>query len=146
MLKNWVKLTLSMILNQGIRGSSLSDLAVQVEERDGVLLLGTGAVLTIQAKRDEDLTPRERLRKRLIISFLVSIIFMIVLGAVGALVPDANLGRWLILLSEVPAFISALVSTRIFMRKPKMKLMTPEQLEQERIKPPIIIPPSSGSK
>jgi hypothetical protein len=146
MLKNLIKLTISAVLNQGIRGSKLSDVAVQVEENDGVYVVGTGTVVTIEAKRNEDLTPRERWRKNLIFAYLLSLLFMITLSTIGALTGDANAGRWLILISEVPAFVSSLASTRLFMKRPKMKPMAPEQPVEEMLRPPVIVPPKVSTK
>jgi hypothetical protein len=141
MLKNLVKLSLSILLNQGIKSSKVSDIAVQVEEGDGVYVVGTGTVVTIETRKNEDLTPRERARKNLIFAYILSLLFMIILSTIGALTGDANAGRWLILISEVPAFASSLAATRLFTRHPKIKPMAPEQAVQELIKPPIVVPP-----
>jgi hypothetical protein len=128
-------------LNQGIRSSRVSDVAVQVEEGDGVYVIGTGTVVTIESRRDADLTPQQRWRKNLIFAYLLSLLFMLVLSTIGALTGDANAGRWLILISEIPAFVSSLASTRLFTGRPKIKPMAPEQPMQELIKPPIVVPP-----
>jgi hypothetical protein len=145
LLRTWLKLALSIIMNQGIRSSRLSDLVLEVEESGGVALLGTGAVLTIETRRNEELSPRERLRKKMIIIFVISILFMIIFSTVGELLPSPSAGRWLILISEVPAFVSALASTRLFVKRPKMMLMPPEQPRQELLKPPVVVPPKKDN-
>jgi hypothetical protein len=119
MFKKLVKLSLNILLNQGIKKTKISDVAVQLDQGEGTYLLGVGATLVIETKKV--LTPRERLRKRLITLFLVSFLFMIALSTIGLLIPDAVIGRWLVLISEFPAFVSALASTRLFVRKSKKK-------------------------
>jgi hypothetical protein len=143
MLKNLIKLSLSVLLNQGIRGSKVTDVAVRVDEGNGVYVVGTGTVVTIETLRNEDLTPLQRRRKNLIFGYLLSLLFMIILSTVGALTGDANLGRWLILISEVPAFVSSLAATRLFMSKPKLKPMAPEQPFEEMLRPPVVVPPKA---
>jgi hypothetical protein len=143
MLKNLIKLSFRMLLN-GVRRSHVTDMAMQVEENDGVYLLGSGAVLTIETKNQEELTPKQKLRKNLIITFIVSFLFMIILSTIGVLYPDAYVGRILVLLSEFPAFISALASTRIFMKRPKKKQMSTED-QSKLFRPPIVIPRKRSS-
>lgn len=143
MIKNLIKLTISVLLNQGIRGTQVKDMAVQVEEGDGVYVVGTGTVVTIETKRDEDLTPVQKQRKNLIFAYLLSLLFMIILSTIGALTGDANAGRWLILISEIPGFASAFAATRLFASKPKLKPISQEQVEKEMLNPPVVVPPLS---
>jgi hypothetical protein len=139
MLKKLLKLTFSILLNHGVRKSEVTDLALEVEEKDGVCLIGTGAILTIQTKRHDDLTPKEKLRKNLIMIFLITFAFMIILSTVGILLPMAGFGRMLVLLSEIPAFTSALASARLFIRRPK-RTTAPSDNEQKLVKEPIVLP------
>jgi hypothetical protein len=75
-------------------------------------------------------------------AYLLSLLFMLVLSTIGALTGDANLGRWLILISEIPAFASSLAATRLFMSKPKLKPVPREQIESEMLlRPPVVVPP-----
>src|SRR5579872_2327922 len=143
MIKNLIRLSINILLNQGIRGSKVTDVAMQVEEGEGVYVVGTGTVVTIETKRNEDLTPQEKWRKKLIFSYLLSLLFMLILSTIGALTGDANAGRWLILISEIPAFVSSLAATRIFMGRPKLRPMHPAQPVQEMLRPPIVVPPLS---
>jgi hypothetical protein len=140
MILNLIRLSINFLLNQGVQSSKVEDVAVQVEEGDGVYVVGTGTVITIETKRNEDLTPQEKWRRNLIMTFLFSLLFMLVLSTIGALVKDANLGRWLILISEIPAFVSSLAATRLFISRPKLKPMRPDQ-STNPLKPPIIVPP-----
>ena len=140
MILNLIRLSINLLLNQGIQSSKIEDVAVQVEEGDGVYVVGTGTVITIETKRNEDLTPQEKWRRNLIMTFLFSLLFMLVLSTIGALTDDANLGRWLILISEIPAFVSSLAATRLFINRPKRKPTSPDQ-STNPLKPPIIVPP-----
>lgn len=112
-----VKLTMSDILNRGIKATEVNEVTANLTEKMGTYKLGVGAVITVEPKTV--LTPREARRKKMIILFLISLGFMIGLSTIGAWLPDAQagLGRTLILLSEIPAFAYSLISTRFLMKK-----------------------------
>ena len=112
-----VKLVVNTILNGGVKDSNVSDLSLEVKEKMGTYTLGIGSTIVLESKKV--LTPKEKRRKNLIISLIISLIFMIGLSTIGAWLPDAQagLGRTLILLSEIPAFAYSLVSTRFLMKK-----------------------------
>ena len=109
-----VKLFFSYLLNNGVKKTDLSGVALKLTESKGTYALGADAVITIEPKKV--LTPRELERKRLLIIFIISFLFMIGLQTLGNIVPDsdANLGRWLILIGEIPAYVFTLASTRFF--------------------------------
>jgi predicted Na+-dependent transporter len=110
-----LRLIINIILNSGIKKSQVSDVTFDVDERLGTYTLGVGARISVETKKV--LTHRERRRKQLIILFLVSLVILLVLATTGQWLPnsEAGLGRTLILLSEVPAFLFSLVMTRIFL-------------------------------
>jgi hypothetical protein len=114
MFVSLVRLFFSYLLNNGIKKSDLNSIALQVTESKGTYAFGADAVITIETKKV--LTPREVRRKRLLIIFIVSFVFMIGLQTIGNILPDAdsNLGRWLILIGEIPAYVFTLASTRFF--------------------------------
>jgi hypothetical protein len=109
-----VRLVLNYVLNHGIKKSDLTKVALQLDESKGTYALGVDAVITIETKKV--LTPRETRRKRLLILFLISLVFMVGLQTIGGWLPDAyaGLGRILILVGEIPAIAFSLVSTRFF--------------------------------
>jgi hypothetical protein len=117
MVLKFVKLMMNYVLNRGVKSSDLTLLTLELHESMGTYTLGIGATVAIDPKTV--LTPKENRRKKLIILFLISLGFMLGLSTIGAWLPDsqANLGRWLILLSEIPAFGYSLVSTRFLMKK-----------------------------
>jgi len=119
-----VKLIMNSILNRGVKDSNITDLSLEVKESMGTYTLGIGATIVLETKKV--LTPKEKRRKYLIISFLVSLGFMLGLSTIGAWLPDAQagLGRTLILLSEIPAFAYSLVSTRFLMKKVSRRKVT----------------------
>src|SRR5437588_91055 len=116
MFVSLVRLFFSYLLNNGIKKSELNAIALNVNESKGTYAFGADAVITIETKKV--LTPREVRRKRLLIIFIVSFVFMIGIQTLGNILPDAqaNLGRWLILIGEIPAYVFTLASTRFFMR------------------------------
>ena len=116
MLLKLVKLIMNSILNGGVKGS-VSDLSLEVKEKMGTYTVAIGSTLVLESKKV--LTPKEKRRKNLIISFIITLILMVALSTIGAWLPDAqaSLGRTLILLSEIPAFGYNLVSTRFLMKK-----------------------------
>jgi hypothetical protein len=113
---SFVRLVLNYVLNHGIKKSDLTKVFLQLDESKGTYALGVDAVITIETKKV--LTPRETRRKRLLILFLISLIFMFGLQTIGGVLPDvdAGLGRILILVSEIPAFVFSLASTRFFVK------------------------------
>jgi hypothetical protein len=121
MFVSLVRLFFSYLLNNGVKKTELNGIALQVSESKGTYALGADAVITIESKKV--LTPREIERKRLLILFIVSFIFMIGLQTLGNILPDSmsNLGRWLILIGEVPAYVFTLASTRFFMKSRSKK-------------------------
>ena len=112
-----VKLMMTAILDGGVKDSDVSDLSMDVKEKMGTYTIGIGSTIVLEPKKV--LTPKEKRRKNLIISLIISLIFMIGLSTIGAWLPDAqaSLGRTLILLSEIPAFAYSLVCTRFLMKK-----------------------------
>jgi len=119
-----VKLIMNSILNGGVKSSDVSDLSLEVKEKMGTFTIDIGSTLVLESKKV--LTPKEKRRKNLIISFIISLIFMVALSTIGAWLPDAQagLGRTLILLSEIPAFAYNLVSTRFLMKKGSRRKVT----------------------
>jgi hypothetical protein len=111
-----VKLIMNSILNGGVKGSNVSDLSLVVKEKMGTYTVAR-STLVLESKKV--LTPKEKRRKNLIISFIITLILMVALSTIGAWLPDAqaSLRRTLILLSEIPAFGYNLVSTRFLMKK-----------------------------
>ncbi|MHB2035706.1 MAG: hypothetical protein ACYCPW_03070 [Nitrososphaerales archaeon] len=106
---------MNYILNDGIKASDVSKLSFDVKPINGTPALGIDAIITIETK--QALTPKENRRRILVIFFLISLAFMIGLSTIGLLLPYAGLGRTLVLLSEIPAFVFSLVSTKFLMKR-----------------------------
>ncbi|MDH2901041.1 MAG: hypothetical protein PXY39_08715 [archaeon] len=117
-----VKLIWCLILNNGPKESSITNVSGSTQDRQGIYTLDTRATIFVETKKE--LTTKEKRRKRLIVGFVVSIILMVVLSATGGWLPDADaqLGRELMLVSEVPAFASSLFATRILLKERKAGL------------------------
>ncbi len=112
-----VRLFVSLILNNGVKDSSMTNVSSFMQGTEGVYTLDAGATLNLETKKN--LTPNERVRKYLLISFLMSLVLMVVLGTIGDWLPDAQLGRELILVGEVPAFASSVFAARILVKERK---------------------------
>jgi predicted Na+-dependent transporter len=112
-----LKLIVNVILNNGIKKSQISDVTFDVDEKLGTYTFGIGAKISVETKKV--LTHKEKRRKQLIIFFLLSLVFMLGLATGGLWLPssEASVGRILILLSEIPAFLFSLVMTRMFLGK-----------------------------
>jgi len=121
MFVSLVRLFFSYLLNNGVKKTDLNAIGLQVTESKGTYALGADAVISIETKKV--LTPREIQRKRLLIVFILSFLFMIGLQTLGNILPDsvANLGRWLILIGEIPAYVFTLASTRFFAKSRSKK-------------------------
>ncbi|MGA2875032.1 MAG: hypothetical protein ABSE82_05750 [Nitrososphaerales archaeon] len=114
MFAKFVKLIMNSILNDGVRASDVTKFSFDVKPSAGMRTLGIDAIVTIETK--QTLTPKETRRKIMVILFLISLVFMLGLSTIGLLLPDAGLGRTLVLLSEMPAFVFSLVCTKFLMR------------------------------
>jgi len=115
MFTELVKLIMNYILNDGIRASDLTKLSFEVKPINGTPILGIDAIITIETK--QALTPKENRRRIFVIVFLISLIFMIGLSTIGLLLPYAGLGRTLVLLSEIPAFVFTIVCTKFLIKR-----------------------------
>lgn len=121
MFGKFVKLIWNSFLNNGVKEIHVTGVSVGVEGSQGTRNLGINSTITIETKKS--LTPKERRRKNVIILLIISLIFMLTISTVGLLLPDAGLGRILVLLSEIPAFAFSLTSTE-FLRRKKKNVLT----------------------
>jgi len=126
-----VKLIMNYILNDGVRASNVTKLSFDVKPINGTPTLGIDAIITIETKLV--LTPKENRRRILVILFLISLVFMIGLSTIGLLLPYAGLGRTLVLLSEIPAFVFTIVCTKFLMkRKSRSSVSNQARVAQSR--------------
>ncbi|HZW55753.1 MAG TPA: hypothetical protein VFF30_05640 [Nitrososphaerales archaeon] len=95
----------------------MTDVSVAVEGSKGVRTLDFGSTITIETK--QTLTPAEKRRKNVIILLIITLIFMVAMSTIGILLPQAGIGRVLILLSELPAFGFSLTFTQLLLKKKK---------------------------
>ena len=105
---------MNSILNDGVKTSDVTRFSFDAKPSNGMRTLGIDATITIETK--QTLTPKESRRKVMVILFLISLVFMLGLSTIGLLLPYAGLGRTLVLLSEIPAFVFSLVCTKFLMR------------------------------
>jgi hypothetical protein len=110
-----IRLIVSYFLHHGVKNSDLTDWHLNVKESDGRYTLDVAATVIVETKKE--LSPGERRSKNLIIIFLVALFLMIGLDLIGMLLPDAGLGRTLVLLGTIPAFIVNLVSASFLIKR-----------------------------
>jgi hypothetical protein len=110
-----IRLIVSYLLHHGVKNSDLTDWNLNVKDVDGTYTLDLAATVIVETKKE--LSPGERRSKNLIIIFLVSLFLMLGLDIVGMLLPDAGLGRTLVLLGTIPAFIVNLVSASFLIKR-----------------------------
>ena len=118
MFAKFVKLIMNSILNDGVKTSDVTRFSFDAKPSNGMRTLGIDATITIETK--QTLTPKESRRKVMVILFLISLVFMLGLSTIGLLLPYAGLGRTLVLLSEIPAFVFSLVCTKFLMRRARV--------------------------
>jgi heme A synthase len=120
MFAKLLKLIMNYTLNDGVKTSDVTKFSLDVKPSNGMPTLGINAIITIETK--QALTPKENRRRIMVILFLVSLVFMLGLSTVGLLLPYAGLGRMLVLLSEIPAFVFSLVCTRFLTRNSRRRV------------------------
>jgi hypothetical protein len=108
------KLVVSTILNHGVKGSDVRDWHFKVREVDGVYLVDLSTTVAISPKTE--LTKQERAGKHLMMSFVAAFVMAVVLATVGMLLPDAVLGRELVLISTIPGFVAQLIGARFLIK------------------------------
>jgi len=125
-----VKLIMNYILNGGIKNSEVTKLSLDAKPGNGTYALGIDVTISIETK--QALTPKESRRKTMVILFLISLVFMIGLSTIGLLLPDADagLGRTLVLLSEIPAFIFSIVCTKFLMKTHSRRRVSQQHSEK----------------
>ena len=115
MFEKIIKLIVSYLLHHGIKKSDLTNWHFNVKESDGTYILDVNATITIETKKE--LSPNEKRSKNLIILFIIALCLMVGLSTIGMILPDAGLGRTLVLLGTIPAFIVNLVSARFLIKR-----------------------------
>ncbi len=108
------KLIVTTILNQGVSASEVKDWHFKVREVDGVYYVDLSTSVAISPKTQ--LTRKEKFGRFLIIAFVMSSLAAFGLGSVGMLLPDAYVGRDLVLISTAPAFVAQLIGARFLVR------------------------------
>lgn len=114
MSEKLTKLLVTTILNHGVRGSDVKDWHFRVREVGGVYFVDISTSIAISPKTE--LTKEEKMGKYQIVSFVVAFMAMLVLATVGGLLPDANLGRELVIVSTAPGFVAQLIGARFLIR------------------------------
>ena len=109
-----VRTIMNFWLHRGIKNSDITNLSLELKEIDGKYILGINSTVVVATKG-------EQIRKytgsrNLLIVFVASLSLTVVLASVGMLLPDAIFGRTLVYLSEFPAILVNIVSTRYIIR------------------------------
>jgi len=140
------RLIASYILNQGVKGSELTDWHFKVRQVDGVYYFDVTTTVAVTPKTQ--LTRREKRGKALIIAWAISFCIMVALSTIGVLLPDANLGRQLVLYGTIPGFLAQLIGARLLikgydekkeeeLRAPSVDQGRPQKLERPKSSPPL---------
>lgn len=108
------KLIATTILNQGVSASEIKDWHFKVREVDGVYYVDLSTSVAIFPKTQ--LTRNEKFGRFLIVVFVITALLAFGLGSIGMLLPDAYLGRDLVLFSTAPSFVAQLIGARFLVR------------------------------
>jgi hypothetical protein len=108
------RLVMNYFLHRGIKNSDITNLSFELNEANGKYFLDIKSTIVLATKGQ--LIRKEAGNRNLIIVFLVSLSVMVALALVGMLLPDAVLGRTLVYLSEFPAILVNIISTRYIIR------------------------------
>lgn len=108
------KLIVTTILNHGVKGSEVKDWHFNVREVNGIYFVDLSTTVAISPKTH--LTKHEKIGKYQMIAFVVTFLIWLALSAIGALVPNASLGRELVLSGGIPGFIAQLLGARFLVR------------------------------
>ena len=133
MSEKLTKLMVTTVLNHGVKNSEVRDWQFKVREVDGVYLVDVSTSIAISPKKD--LTKEEKRGKFQMIAFVISFLAMLVLGVIGGLLPDAYLGRELVIVSEIPGFVAQLIGARFLVRghyKRHEEKLRMEELQRSR--------------
>lgn len=114
MSEKLTKLIVTTILNQGVKGSEVKDWHFKVREVDGIYYVDVASTIAISPKTE--LTREEKFGRFEVVVFFVSFFAALALGTVGMLIPDAYVGRDLVLFSTAPSFLAQLIGARFLVR------------------------------
>jgi len=110
-LVRWI---MNYVLHRGIKNSDIRNLSLEIKEINGKYVLGISSTVVVATKGE--LVRKETGSRNLVTIFLVSLSLTVVLAVVGMLVPASPLGRTLVYLSEFPAILVNIISTRYIIR------------------------------
>ena len=101
-------------LHRVIKNSEITNLSLELKETNGKYVLGVSSTVLVATKGEQ--IRKDTGSRNLVIVFLVSLSITVALAAIGMLLPDASLGRTLVYLSEFPAILVNIISTRYLIR------------------------------
>ena len=101
-------------LHLEIKNSEVTNFSLELKEKDGKYILGINSTVVVATKGEQ--VRKFTGSRNLIIVFLISLSIWLTLAVVGILLPDAVFGRTLVYLSEFPAILVNIISTRYIIR------------------------------
>lgn len=101
-------------LHRGIKNSEVTNLSLELKELDGKYILGINSIVVVATKGEQ--VRKYTGSRNLLIVFVASLSLTVVLASIGMLLPDAIFGRTLVYLSEFPAILVNIISTRYVIR------------------------------
>ncbi len=107
-------MVLNFWLHLIITDSEITNLSLELKETDGKYVLDINSTVLVATKGE--LVRRYTGSRNLIIVFFISLSIWVALAVVGTLLPDAVFGRTLVYLSEFPAILVNIISTRYIIR------------------------------
>jgi hypothetical protein len=97
-----------------IRNSEVTNLSLELKQTNGKYVLDVNSTVLVATKGEQ--VRKYTGSRNLLIVFFVSLTIWVVLALVGILLPDAIFGRTLVYLSEFPAILVNIISTRYIIR------------------------------
>jgi hypothetical protein len=109
-----LKMIMNFVLHRGIKNSNVTDLSLDIKEKDGKFILDINSTVVVATKGEQ--VRKFTGSRNLVIVFLVSLSIWLTLAMIGMLLPDPIFGRTLVYLSEFPAILVNIISTRYIIR------------------------------
>ena len=109
-----VRMIMNFWLHRVMKNSEITNFSLEIKETNGKYVLGISSTVVVATKGEP--VRKETGSRNPVMVFLVSLSLTVVLAVVGMLVPASPLGRTLVYLSEFPAILVNIISTRYIIR------------------------------
>jgi hypothetical protein len=108
------KTVMNFWLHLIIKNSEITNLSLELKEANGKYILDVKSTVLVATKGEQ--VRKYTGSRNLLIVFFVSLAVWVALALVGILLPDPIFGRTLVYLSEFPAILVNIISTRYIIR------------------------------